>query len=66
LASANGSGGKPQVIGDDGSFKKLLWAVLYYMADWKDENIYIEEIPPGVPELIAALWSDFNEDERRW
>lgn len=54
---------------NDGSFSKMLWALLYYIGDWRDENIYIEEVPATVPKLLTALWTDFDitghEEEKR-
>lgn len=57
-------GGLAAEVGNDGSFKKMLWAVLYYMADWRDENIYIEAMPDTVPKLITSLWTRFNQAGR--
>lgn len=48
---------------NDGSMGKLLWAVLYHIADWHDEKIYIEAIPEAVPKLMAALMKDFDEGQ---
>lgn len=45
---------------NDGSIGKLLWAVLFHIADWQDEKIYVEAIPAQVPKLMAALMKDFE------
>lgn len=46
---------------NDGSFSKMVWALLYYIADWRDENIYIEAMPESVPKLISQLWTNFEQ-----
>jgi len=46
---------------NDGSLGKLLWAILYYIGNWKDEKIYIEELPAGLTERMAKLTSQFNQ-----
>jgi len=45
---------------NDGSFSKIVWALLYYIADWRDNNIYVEAMPASVPKLISALWANFE------
>lgn len=46
---------------NDGSFSRMIAALLYFVADWRDEHIYVEAMPPSVPKLISALWKDFNQ-----
>lgn len=48
---------------NDGSMGKLLWAVLYHIADWQNEKIYIEAIPEAVPKLMASLMKDFDKGQ---
>jgi hypothetical protein len=48
---------------NDGSMGKLLWAVLFHIADWHTEKIYVEAIPEGVPKLMAALMKDFDKGQ---
>jgi hypothetical protein len=49
-------------VGNDGSFSKMLWGLLYFIADWRDEQIYLEAMPSTVPKLINALWTNFEKD----
>ncbi len=49
------------IVGNDGSFSQLLWGLLYFIGEWRDENIYLEAMPATVPKLINTLWRDFNE-----
>src|SRR5271166_5832503 len=53
---------KGALVGNDGSFSQVLWGLLYFIADWRDEDIYLEALPPTVPKLINALWTNFEKD----
>ncbi len=49
---------------NDGSFANLLWAILYYIGDWQEEKIWIENVPSSVPKLINSLWNDFEQNNK--
>ena len=50
---------------NDGSFANLLWAILTFIGDWKDEKIWIEDVPSSVPKLINKLWNDFEQNDKK-
>lgn len=50
---------------NDGGMGKLLVALLEEVGEWKNEKIYIEELPPGVPELVATLMKDFEAGSKQ-
>jgi hypothetical protein len=49
------AGTKPFTDLQDGSLGKLLWAVLYNIAQWNDTNIYIEALPSGANGIAARM-----------
>ncbi len=49
---------------NDGSFANLLWAILFFIGDWQDEKIWIENVPASVPKLINKLWNDFEQNDK--
>ena len=53
-----------QYATNDGSFANLLWAILTFIGDWKDERIWIEDVPSSVPKLINKLWNDFEQNDK--
>jgi len=53
-----------QYATNDGSFANLLWAILTFIGDWKDEKIWIEDVPSSVPKLINKLWNDFEQNDK--
>ena len=59
-----GNEGGGQYATNDGSFATLLWAILFFIGDWKDEKIWIENVPPSVPKLVNKLWNDFEQNNK--
>lgn len=53
-----------QYATNDGSFANLLWAILFFIGDWQDEKIWIEDVPASVPKLINKLWNDFEQNDK--
>lgn len=53
-----------QYATNDGSFANLLWAILFFIGDWQDEKIWIENVPASVPKLINKLWNDFEQNDK--
>lgn len=53
-----------QYATNDGSFANLLWAILFFIGDWQDEKIWIENVPASVPKLINRLWNDFEQNDK--
>jgi len=49
--------------GNDSSLSLFLWALLYYVAGIRDENIYIEAIPPEVAQLIVKIFNNFKRGQ---
>ena len=49
---------------NDGSFANLLWAILFFIGDWQDEKIWIENVPASVPKLVNKLWNDFEQNDK--
>ena len=49
------------LVGNDGSFSNMINALLYYVADWREENVYVEAMPDSVPGLITQLWTNFEK-----
>jgi cell wall-associated NlpC family hydrolase len=49
---------------NDGAFANLLWAILYFIGDWQDEKIWIENVPASVPKLINKLWNDYEQNDK--
>lgn len=54
-----------QYATNDGSFANLLWAILFFIGDWQDEKIWIENVPSSVPKLINKLWNDFEQNDKK-
>jgi hypothetical protein len=54
-----------QYATNDGSFANLLWAILFFIGDWQDEKIWIENVPASVPKLINKLWNDFEQNDKK-
>lgn len=54
-----------QYATNDGSFANLLWAILFFIGDWQDEKIWIEDVPASVPKLINKLWNDFEQNDKK-
>lgn len=46
----------------DGSFGKLLEQILIRVGGWHKENIHIGKIPSGLPEAVAKIAKDVQED----
>jgi hypothetical protein len=66
-ASVN-AGSQPFTNLQDGSLGKLLWAVLFNMAQWDDSNIYIEALPSGangIAARMATLMQSLQKDEQQ-
>lgn len=54
-----------QYATNDGSFANLLWAILFFIGDWQDEKIWIENVPASVPKLINKIWNDFEQNDKK-
>jgi hypothetical protein len=48
----------------DKSIGRLLWALIYYVAQIRDEDIYIEGIPEEVSVILKNLATGFEEGQR--
>lgn len=49
------AGKKPFTALQDGSLGKLLWAILTDIGQWKDTDIWIENLPDGIAKRVQAL-----------
>ena len=45
---------------NESSLSHLLWALLFYVAEWKDENIYIEALPPEIGTTVQNILNQLN------
>lgn len=54
-----------QDIIDDSGFGKLLYATLTEIGDWKDSQIYIEELPPNIAERVGMIYREFEDDNEQ-
>lgn len=52
----------PQI--DDGSIGSLLFATLKHVGDWKDDTIFIEQLPPTITDQVAAVYDLFEQDNQ--
>lgn len=49
------AGKQPFTDLQDGSLAKLLWAILFDIGEWRDSNIYIENLPTGANGIAARM-----------
>lgn len=42
---------------EDSSFGKLLFAFLTEIGGWDENNVFIEDLPPALPSIVAALFT---------
>ncbi len=47
---------------EDSGFGKLLFATLTEIGAWSENQIYIEELPTGIPEKVGRIFREFEGD----
>lgn len=49
-------------IVDDSGFGKLLYSTLTEIGDWRENEIYIEELPTNLAEKVGRVYRQFEDD----
>lgn len=55
----------PKIPSADGSIGNLLFATLSQIGNWDPNTIFIQNLPSGLPDRMAALAREFNEDNKK-
>lgn len=46
----------------DGGFQNILFGVLEAVGGWKEEDIFIEELPKGIVDTVTKIFSSFKDE----
>lgn len=55
----------PKIPSADGSIGNLLFATLSQIGNWDPNTIFIQNLPSGLPDRMAALAREFDEDNKK-
>lgn len=56
---------KRTTAGNDSSLGHLLWALIYYVAQIRNENIYIEFLPGKISEIVTRIFNNFRRGQQQ-